>query len=116
MYKLPALLLMLTFSVGVSAQFTGPGKTSGLTTVESAKKAKDDTKVTLVGYIIKQIRPEHYMFKDSTGEIEVEIDTEDFKGIKVTPKIKVKIVGEIDIDGNSITIDIDHLELVKQSS
>jgi len=96
--KLPALLLMFAFSTGASAEFVGPGSTSDLATVKSASAATDDAQVTLEGYIVKEIRFEHYMFKGATGEIEVEIDNKDFRGIKVTPKTKIRIVGKLDKD------------------
>jgi uncharacterized protein (TIGR00156 family) len=46
----------------------------------------DDRNVILEGYLIKKIKEEHYLFKDDTGEIEIEIDDEDFRGQQVTPK------------------------------
>jgi uncharacterized protein (TIGR00156 family) len=111
--KLLRLLLLLSFSTGVSAEFVGPGASSGTTTVKSIDGMKDDAKVTLEGYIVKEIKPEHYTFKDATGEIEIEIDHEDFRGIKVTPETKIRIMGEVDKDWNSTTIDVDKVELVK---
>jgi len=107
------VLLALTFSTSVTADFVGPGSTSSTTTVKSVDDMNDDDKVILEGYIIKEIRSEHYTFKDSTGEIEIELDNEDFRGVKVTPKTKVKIQGEIDKDWTSTTIDVNHVELVK---
>jgi uncharacterized protein (TIGR00156 family) len=62
--------------------------------------------------MIKQSRDKHYTFRDNTGTIEVEIDNEDFRGAKVTPETKVRIVGEVDKDWNSTTVDTDYLEVV----
>lgn len=111
--KLPALILMIAFSAGTLAEFVGPGAVSDLTTIKLASDAKDDAQVTLEGYIVKELKSEHYMFKDASGEIEIEIDHKDFRGIKVTPETKIRVVGEVDQDWNSTTIDIDYVELVK---
>ncbi|MCK5829273.1 MAG: NirD/YgiW/YdeI family stress tolerance protein [Methylococcales bacterium] len=112
-HKLSTLLFALAFSTGAYAEFVGPGATSSLTTVKSIGSMKDDDKITLEGFIIKETRSEHYTFKDSTGEIEVEIDNKDFRGLKVTPKTKIRIVGEVDKDWTSTTVDADYLEIVK---
>ena len=73
----------------------------------------DDTNVTLEGYLVKKTKEEHYLFKDDTGEIEIEIDDEDFRGQQVAPQTKVRIIGEVDRDKNTITIDADYLEVLK---
>lgn len=111
--KLALLISGLLLSTTVSAEFVGPGATSGLTTVKAVGSMSDDDKVTLEGYIIKEIRSEHYTFKDATGEIEIEIDHKDFRGVKVTPETKVRIVGEVDKEWSSTTIDADYIEIVK---
>ncbi len=108
-----ALFTILAFTTIAFAGFDGPGATSRVEPVKSVKEMGDDTKVTMEGYLIKQIGEEHYIFKDNTGEIEVEIDDEDFRGAKVTPKTKVRIVGEVDKDWKSITIDVDYLEILE---
>jgi len=108
-----ALFTIFALSTSAFAGFDGPGATSRLVTVPSISEMRDDTKVTIEGYLIKQIREEHYIFKDNSGEIEVEIDDEDFRGAKVTPKTKVRIVGEVDKDWNSITVDVDYLEILE---
>lgn len=110
---LSILLILLAISTSVSAEFVGPGSTKSLVTVKSVDEMNDDDKVILEGYIIKKIKSEHFIFKDATGDIEIEIDNEDFDGIKVTPKTKVRIHGEIDKDWGFKTIDVDTVELAK---
>jgi len=110
---LSALFLSLSVSTVAFAGFVGPGSTTGLATVKSVHDMRDDDKVTLEGYIIKEIRSEHFIFKDTTGEIEIEIDNEDFKNITVTPETRVRISGEIDKEFMSVTIDVDTVELAK---
>jgi uncharacterized protein (TIGR00156 family) len=107
------VILLLVFVSSAYAGFTGPGATATLKTVASVNSMQDDDKITLEGYLVKEIRSEHYMFRDATGEIEVEIDNEDFRGVKATPETKIRIVGEVDKDRTSITVDVDYVEAVK---
>jgi len=113
MKKLSILILASSFSVVAFAGFSGPGSTTNVATVKSIEKMNDDEKIILEGYMIKQVKSEHYLFKDKSGEIEIEVDDEDFRGVKVTPEIKIRIIGEVDKDWSSTTIDVDHMELVE---
>lgn len=67
-----------------------------LSTVEQAKQMPDDSWVTLQGNIVKQVGKEYYLFKDSTGEINVEIDQKYWQGRDVTPTDTIQITGEVD--------------------
>jgi len=108
-------MILVTFAVPVLAGFSGPGaEKQQVTTVAKAATLPDDARVVLEGSIVRQLRHEHYMFKDATGEIEVEIDDEDLRGIKVTPDSRLRIVGEVDRDHERpATIDADRIELLK---
>ena len=81
--------------------------------VKSLKNLSDDASVVLEGYVIKQTREEHYMFKDDTGQIEIDVDEDILKGVKLTPGIKVRISGEVDKNDNGVSVDVDHLEIIK---
>ena len=113
--KIVMLLFVLLTIAATSAfaGFVGPGSNVSLTDVAAIKNMHDDDKVTLEGYIVKELRAEHYIFKDSSGEIEVEIDDEDFPGAKVTPATKIRIRGEVDEDRTSKTVDADYVDIVK---
>ncbi len=78
--------------------FQGPGGQTGVTTVAQAKSAWDDTPVVLTGHIVSRAGGDHdhYLFRDSTGEIMVEIDDELFMGRTVTPQTTVRLYGEVD--------------------
>src|SRR5690606_30576204 len=80
--KTPAIaaaVLAASMATAALAQYTGPGSMQVPRTVaEVLQDARDDTPVELTGYIIRQSGRERYVFKDSTGEITVEIDDEDF--------------------------------------
>jgi uncharacterized protein (TIGR00156 family) len=108
-----AIFALFALTACASGGFDGPGATSRVVSVTTVSNLGDDTKVILEGYLIKQIRDEHYIFKDNTGEIEIEIDDEDFRGAKVTPKTKLRISGEVDKDWESIKIDVDYLEILE---
>jgi uncharacterized protein (TIGR00156 family) len=106
---------VLFISTNTTAGFVGPGpgSSSNLITVKTVDKMTDDEKVTLEGYIVKKASDEYYMFKDATGEIEVEIDDDVLKKVDITPGTKVRIVGEVDEDCPSTTIDVDHIEIIE---
>jgi uncharacterized protein (TIGR00156 family) len=104
---------IMMFATNAIAGFEGPGASVSVVSVKSANEMKDDDAVIMEGYLIKQLKTEHYIFKDDTGEIEVEIDDEDFKGVKVTPKTKIRIIGEVDKNWNSLTIDANYIEVIE---
>ena len=88
-----ALASVIAFAPA-QAQFVGDP--SNVTTVKNLlDSGKDDQLATLEGYIVQQVK---HMFRDSTGEMLVEIDDEVFKGQRVDPKTKVRIDGELERD------------------
>lgn len=94
-----------------SGGFSGP-KASSMT-VEQAKKMSDDTWVTLQGTIESQVSKEHYLFRDATGTINIDIDDKRWNGLTVTPKDKVEIEGEVDKDFNSVEIDVKRIRKIQ---
>ena len=82
-------------------------------TVEQAKKMSDDTWVTLQGTIESQVSKEHYLFRDATGTINIDIDDKRWNGLTVTPKDKVEIEGEVDKDFNSVEIDVKRIRKIQ---
>ncbi len=89
----------------VPAPGADPG--NGIVTVEQAKQLPDDTHVVLRGNIQSRTREDHYVFRDETGTITIEIDDDDWHGLVVGPDDRVEIVGEVDRDFNSIKVDVD---------
>ncbi len=123
-----ATTLVATCALGSSvafAQFAGPSSAGGfvdknapaapkgqVVSVKDAIALRDDTKVVLEGKIVEQVGKEKYLFKDATGEVIVEIDNDDWKGVQVTPKDTVLIYGEVDHHRHRPTdIDVDHIML-----
>lgn len=74
--------------------YSGPGPS--LVTVEQAKGMRDDAKVVLQGYIVQSLGGDHYMFKDDTGNIMVDIDMKVWAGQQVGPDDLVEIYGEVE--------------------
>lgn len=79
--------------------------------------------VTLEGHIINKIgyKKDEYTFKDSTGEIRVDIDHDYFAhhNVEVTPTTKVKIMGRVEneydkrLRQSHLEVDVKRLDIVK---
>ena len=79
-----------------AAQFTGPSVQGQPATVAEALNSRPGRYVTLEGSIVAHLREEYYTFRDSTGDIRVEIPAEAFGGRQIGPNDTVRIMGEID--------------------
>ena len=91
--------------------FTGPNSavTQNLNTVGEILNSRgmyDDMPVALTGRITRSLGGENYMFSDDTGEILVEIDHDDWYGLKTTPDTLVIINAEIDTDRGRPSLDV----------
>lgn len=91
--------------------FIGP--MGNKTTVKQAKTYSDDTWVTLTGKIEQRIGGDHYIFRDATDSINVDIDHKRWQGLTVTPQDTVVIQGEVDKDWNSVEIDVKQISKLK---
>ena len=108
MKKVMAMIAMLSLSTSAMAGFQGNERTQAggfsdgnakmgaVNTVAQAKDAYEDTPVTLTGYITRQVDNDEFYFKDSTGEIKIEVEDYAWNGQNVTPKDKITIKGKID--------------------
>ena len=95
--------------------FQGPMAQAQVSTVAEARKARDDTSVTLTGHIVQRLPhdDDNYLFRDDTGEIVVDIDHPVFRGQNVTPQTRVRISGEVDQEFmEATTIDGEFLEVL----
>ncbi len=93
--------------------FSGSGQNNECT-VKQAKNMRDDSPVTLTGKIVQRIKGDKYLFRDATGEITIDIDDEDFRGLTVTPDNTVRIYGEVDKDfGRNSEIDVKSLQILQ---
>lgn len=92
--------------------FQGPG--IDIMSVKDVLNMKDDARVRLKGQIEKSLGSEQYLFKDSTGTIEVEIDDKKWMGQTVTPNDTVEIYGELDKELiGAPEVDVKRIQLVK---
>ena len=75
-------------------------------TVEQVKAMPDDSPVIIRGYLLRQNGENSYVFQDTTGTINLEIDAEDWGGLTVSPTDMVEVWGEGDKNGMSM-IEVD---------
>ncbi|TQP39497.1 NirD/YgiW/YdeI family stress tolerance protein, partial [Vibrio cholerae] len=107
-----ALIFSLLSTNMPYAGFTGPSE--GINTVSGVLNAgimSDDTPVTLTGFITSSLGGDLYRFADSTGDIIVEIESDKWFGVNVTPETKVTIWGEIEKEFRSTRIDVSMIRL-----
>ena len=71
----------------------------------------DESIVILEGTITSNLGDETYIFTDSTGTINVEIDDEEWNGISPSTQDIIMIQGEVDKDGNLVEIDVEEVML-----
>ena len=71
-------------------------------TVEQVRGMSDNSPVIIQGYILRKNGENSYVFQDTTGTINLEIDEEDWGGLTVSPNDFVEIWGEVDRNGSSI--------------
>lgn len=110
MKKLTLALLLGLSTTAAFAGFNGNGNHKGghnggftqdftqQITVKQALAEKDNTIVTLVGNISRQIDKDDYIFTDGTGEIKIEIDRKVWDGLNVGSQDKIRILGKLDND------------------
>ncbi len=108
--KIMTGLAVLLLAASAFAGFKGPGATARTATVKEAMTMPDDSEVVLTGHLVKKLQDEHYLFRDDTGTIEVEIEDETFRGQDGAPQDKIKIAGEVDLDGRRVSVDVDRVE------
>ena len=75
-------------------------------TVEQVRTMPDDSPVVIRGYLLSQNGENSYIFQDSTGTINLEIDAEDWGGLTVSPTDFIEVWGEVDKNGMSM-IEVD---------
>ena len=105
-----ASTMVLTPAFAQQGGFKGPGP--NVVTVEDAKKMRDDSRVSLRGYIIQHLGGDRYQFRDATDTVRVEIDDNLWKGQTISPEDFVEIYGEVDKDWNSVEIEVKRLSKI----
>ncbi|QEH45762.1 YgiW/YdeI family stress tolerance OB fold protein [Aggregatibacter actinomycetemcomitans] len=73
---------------------------------------QDDQYIILQGNIVKQVGKDDFIFKDASGEIQVEIERKAWRGQDISPSDEVKLYGEVDKSWNKTEVDIDRVEKI----
>ncbi|GHU89886.1 TIGR00156 family protein [Spirochaetia bacterium] len=106
-------LVVLSAGTVYGQGFTGPG--AGIAngqvqtvTVSQARGLPDKSLVILTGSIVQSIGREKYTFRDSTGEITVDIDRDlwTLLGISVGTTDRIEIGGKIDVEKRVVEVDV----------
>lgn len=106
-----ALILMLSLSGAAQAAFTGEQHQNAVSAAQ-VKKAADDSWVTLEGKLVKHLGGENYLLRDASGEVEVEIDGDIWRGQEVGPNDTIRLYGEVDHSWNRVEVEAQRLEKV----
>jgi len=117
-----AIMMMTTAPVfAAEGGFNGPSVTpaqtqtqqggfvdnnANLTTAAKVKDQKDDSWVKLRGNITERLSDDRYLFRDTTGTVNVEIDHKRWNGQTITPQDQVEIQGKVDKEWNEFEIDV----------
>lgn len=83
-------------------------------TVSQLAQLPNDSLVLLQGQLIKDLGDEKYLFKDSTGEIPVEIDKELWIGGGFVANENVALHAEIDVENNVVKVDVKQFQATIQ--
>lgn len=90
------------FAMGGPSGFNTPAVN---TVADVERHAYDDQYVTLRGALVNYLGHERYLFADSTGTIEVELD-DDYDWSYVSKDMPIELVGKVDKDFLSTSIDV----------
>lgn len=109
----PVLLFLVTFVASSAwAAFDGPNAET-ITEIAEVAEAPDGCLCILEGTIVEKVKGEkdHYVMKDPTGNVYVEIEDEVFSEKNVTPKDKIRAYGRVDKDQAMLGKDPDMVEI-----
>ncbi|WP_076414223.1 NirD/YgiW/YdeI family stress tolerance protein [Shewanella sp. UCD-KL12] len=109
-----SIILSCVLTLPAFAAYNGPGVSSHVKTAADASEAKDDTPVELTGHLVKSLGDEKYLFRDTSGDVEVEIDDALWRDIEVSSDTTVTLKGEVDDEWQGIEIEIDSIALVSE--
>ncbi|MGL5037169.1 MAG: YgiW/YdeI family stress tolerance OB fold protein [Aeromonas sp.] len=104
-------LSLMSVSSFAMAAYTGPQEQNKVS-VAQLQDLADDSWATLEGELVKHLGGENYLFRDSTGEIEVEVDQDVWRGVEVAPTDRIQIRGEVDHNWNKTEMDVKSVQKV----
>lgn len=126
-----AIVSVPVFAVDTGSGFSGPDSTSPASQVQDRTggfnnanarisgvadidKMSDGTWVKLRGNIVERLTGDHYLFKDASGTVNVEIDHKYWNGVTASPQDKVEIQGKIDKEWNNTSVDVKQISKINQ--
>jgi uncharacterized protein (TIGR00156 family) len=111
------LTAVLSVNTVYGQGFTGPGSGANAgqvqtVTVIQAKGLPDNSLVILTSNIVQSIRREKYTFRDSTGDITIEVDRDlwTLLDLSVGTNDRVEIRGEIDYENRVAEVDVKYIK------
>ncbi len=105
------LLTLMSVSSFAMAAYTGSQEQNKVS-VAQLKDLADDSWATLEGKLVKHLGGENYLFRDASGEVEVEVDQDVWRGTEVGPDDQIRIRGEVDHSWNKTEVEVKTLEKV----
>jgi uncharacterized protein (TIGR00156 family) len=107
-------VLLVNTVYGQGFTGTGSGTNTGqvqTVTVIQARNLSDNSLVILTGNIVQSLGRERFTFRDSTGDIAIEIERNLWilLDLSVNATDRVEIRGEIDIEDRAAEIDVKYL-------
>jgi uncharacterized protein (TIGR00156 family) len=108
------LLTLLAVAGSVGAAYTGPQAHSKVS-VAQLNDLADGSLVMLEGTLVEYLGDDHYRFRDVSGEVAVDVESEVWHGIDVGPSDLIRIRGELERRWNSLDVEVDSLEKIKVS-
>ena len=109
--KAIALVALMSVSSFAMAAYTGP-KEQNKVSVAQLKDVADDQWVTLEGKLVKHLGGENSLFRVDSGEVEVEVDGDVWRGTEVGPDDLFRVRGEVGHSWNKTEVEVEHLEKV----
>ena len=111
-------ILALVAIIPICGAFAGPGKNMNnnmnnqpaVWSVTEVVSLPDDTPVVMRGRITKNMGGNMYLFEDSSGNVMLEIDEEDWNGNTVRVNDIVTVYGNVDKGVNYTEIDVESVE------
>ena len=88
---------MLIAATAAHAQYAGPGAAPAATSIKAIlAKPVDDQRVVLSGRVLKQVSSDKYLFTDGTGQIRIEMDSDELPAQTFDEKTEVEIIGKVE--------------------
>lgn len=81
--------------------------------IADVRKQSENSYVSIQGHIIKRLSKDTYSFTDGTDNVVVEIDKKVWNGQMISPKEKVLIYGETDIDDGLFMVDVKSIKVIQ---